>query len=187
MSKRIAVFLDLQGTLGGAGSGDIMSFAFYPFTAAAIRLLNDAGLLAIVVTNQSHIAKGYFTWEDYGRRMEQLKRELAAQGAYLDADYCCPHASNDRCTCRKPLPGLVHRAQEDFDLDLSGCYLVGDAGACDMVLARSIGCKAILVRTGLGEGSLGEYRHLWAGIEPDFVARDVLEAARWIAEDTKRP
>ena len=80
------------------------------------------------------------------------------------------------------LPGMVLRAQRDFALDLAACYLVGDCGSKDMVLAQAVGCRAILVRTGLGEGSLGEYRRVWADIEPDFIADDVLDAARWIAE-----
>jgi len=180
MNKQKAAFLDLQGTLGGKGLGDILDFSFYPFSPSAIKLFNEANLLVIVLTNQSHIAKGYFTYDHFNKRVEELKEELAEQGAKLDAVYCCPHASDSNCSCRKPSPGLVIQAQRDFDVDLSQSYLVGDAGAWDMVLARSAGCKAILVRTGLGEGSLGEYRHMWKDIEPDFVADNVLGAAKWI-------
>jgi len=79
-------------------------------------------------------------------------------------------------------PGMVLQAQRDFGLDLSECYLVGDTGAWDMVLARSVGCRAVLVRTGLGDGSLGQYRNRWADIEPDFVTQDVLDAAKWMVE-----
>jgi len=188
MSRRRAVFLDLQGTLGGEGLGDILEFSFYPFSIPAIKLLNEADLLVIVVTNQGHISKGYFTYNDFQRRIDDLKQELAEQGAKLDGVYCCPHTDEDNCSCKKPLPGMVLRGQRDFDLDLTECYLVGDGGASDMMLARSVGCRAILVRTGLGEGSLGKCRHLWAEIEPDFVAEDVLEAARWIVElEKQRP
>ena len=180
MNSRKAVFLDLQGTLGGEGLGDILSFSFYPFAFPAIKLLNEADLLVIVITNQSRISQGVFTYDDFERRIDTLKQELAAHGAMLDAVYCCPHTNEDNCSCRKPLPGMLLQAQKDFDLDLSECYLVGDVGAWDMVLARSAGCRAILVRTGLGEGSLGSYRDRWADIEPDFVAQDVLDAAKWI-------
>jgi len=175
-----AVFLDLEGTLGGDGFGDILSFSFYPSAIPAIKMLNEAELLAIVVTNQSHISRGDFTYQDFESRMDDLKRELAEHRAKLDAFYCCPHTHEDKCLCRKPLPGMIIQAQKDFDIELSESYMVGDTGAWDMVLARSVGCKAILVRTGLGEGSLGDYRHEWADIEPDFVAEDVLEAVRWI-------
>lgn len=180
MSSRSTVFLDLQGTLGGEGLGDILDFSFYPFSIPAIKLLNEANLLVVVVTNQSHISKGHFTYADFERRVDELKQELAEHGAKLDAVYCCPHTTTDNCSCKKPLPGMVLQAQRDFGLDLTECYLVGDVGAWDMVLARSVGCKAILVRTGLGKGSLEEYRHLWGDIEPDFVAENILEAARWI-------
>ncbi len=180
MNDRCAVFLDLQGTLGGHGLDDILSFSFYPCAIPAIRLLNQAGLPAVVVTNQSHIARGDLTYADFQRRVGDLQKELAGHGARLDAVYCCPHGARDGCSCRKPLPGMLLAAQRDWGLDLARCYVVGDAGAWDMVLARSVGAKAVLVRTGLGEGSLAEYRHLWADIEPDFVAADVLEAVQWI-------
>jgi len=180
MSKQKAAFLDLQGTLGGKGLGDIIDFSFYPFSPLAIKLLNEANLLVIVLTNQSHIAKGHFTYDRFEKRVEEIKEKLAEQGAKLDVVYCCPHASDSDCSCRKPSPGLVIQAQRDFDLDLLQSYLVGDTGAWDMVLARSVGCKAILVRTGLGEDSLGEYRHMWKDIEPDFIAENVLDAAKWI-------
>lgn len=107
MSKQSAVFLDLQGTLGGEGLGDIREFTFYPFAIPAVRLLNEAGLLAIVVTNQSHISKGFFTLEYFKEKMEILKKELAEGGAHLDAVYCCPHTSQDVCSCQKPKPGMI--------------------------------------------------------------------------------
>jgi histidinol-phosphate phosphatase family protein len=186
MGGRKTVFLDLQGTLGGEGLGHILDFSFYPFSIPAIKLLNETGLLAIVITNQSHISRGHFTYDEFEKRMDDLKLELAEGGARLDGVYCCPHTEEDNCSCRKPKPGMVLQAQRDFDLDLSKCYLVGDVGAWDMVLARSVGCKAVLVRTGLGEGSLGQYRNRWADIEPDFVARDVLDAAVWIVGSERR-
>ncbi len=180
-----AVFLDLQGTLGGEGLDDIMQFSLYPFAVDAIRLINSACMLAIVITNQSHISKGLFTWDDYLSRVNELEYQLESGGAHIDAFYCCPHSSEDICECRKPLPGMVMMAKSDFSIDLSGSYVVGDTGAWDMVLARTVGCKAVLVRTGLGEGSLAEFRYLWKDIEPHFVAKDVLEAARWIVSAEK--
>jgi D-glycero-D-manno-heptose 1,7-bisphosphate phosphatase len=177
-----AVFLDLQGTLGGDGLGDVRGFSLYPFAIQAVHLINELGLLAIVVTNQSRIASGILTLADFDRRMGEVRRELAGGGAWLDGVYCCPHSAADACECRKPRPGMLLQAQLDYRLDLTQCYVVGDTGAWDVVLARVIGCAAVLVRTGLGASSLAAYRHLWADLEPDYVAADVLGAARWIAE-----
>ena len=178
--SRRAVFLDLQGTLGGEGLGDIMSFSFFPTAAPAVRLINESGLLAVIVTNQSHIASGLFTMQDFERRMAELSGELAADGAHLDAVYCCPHATDGGCGCAKPRPGLLLKARAELDVNLPGSYVVGDTGSSDMLLARNAGCRAVLVRTGLGESSLGEYRHTWPDFEPDHVADDVLRAAEWI-------
>ena len=128
-ARNRAVFLDLQGTLGGDGLGDVRDFTLYPSAIPAIRLINATGLLAIVVTNQSHIARGYFTLVEFDRRMGEIRRELAMGGAWLDGVYCCPHSAADACECRKPRPGLLHQAQVDHHLDLPGCYVVGETAA----------------------------------------------------------
>ena len=183
MNKRSAVFLDLQGTLGGEGLSDIREFTFYPCAIPAVKLLNESGLLAIVVSNQSRIAQGLFTLEYFQERMEVLKKELAEGGAHLDAVYCCPHVDEDECSCKKPKPGMILDAAQDFNLDLRNCYVVGDTGAWDIAMANRVGCKSVLVRTGLGESSLGEYRYTWADVNPHFVAEDVLHAVKWILDD----
>jgi D-glycero-D-manno-heptose 1,7-bisphosphate phosphatase len=182
MMSTPAVFLDLQGTLGGEGLGDIIDFSFFPGAVEAIRQLNQAGLLAIIITNQSHISKGILTQKDFEHRMGQLKNELAASDAHLDAVYCCPHSLIDGCNCRKPLAGMLLQARQDFDLELNRCYVVGDTGAWDMALANTTGCAGVLVRTGLGESSLAEYRHTWQNITPDYIADDILTAVSWILQ-----
>lgn len=144
-----AVFLDLQGTLGGDGLGDIMDFKFFPYSIEAIKLLNDNNILAIVVTNQSHISKGLFTTMDFNNRFEALKVELSSKKTHID---------------------------------LTESYVIGDMGASDMVMANKAGAKGILVRTGVGEGSLTEFRNDWSEIEPDYVADNVLQAVKWVLE-----
>lgn len=178
-----AVFFDLQGTLGGDPLGNALEFALYPFAAAAIRLLNEAGMVVVVVTNQSGIAKGRLTHSQFDGRMDALREEIAEVGAHLDAIYCCPHSRADGCVCRKPQPALLEQAALDFDLTLSASYVVGDMGATDMAMALNGGCRAVLVRTGAGEGSLREYRRLWSDLEADYIAADALDAARWITLD----
>ncbi len=184
-ANRKAVFLDLQGTLGGEGLGDILTFEFFPNAIAAQKRLSDVGLLCILLTNQSHIAKGYFTMDDFDQFVARCQQELAAGGTGWDAVYCCPHTSADDCDCRKPAPGMVLQAQREFGLALEECYVVGDAG-WDIALAAATGCKAVLVMTGLGESSLTEYRHTWSGIEPDYIAEDILDAANWILAQENR-
>jgi len=175
-----AAFLDLLGTMGGDGLSDIRSFSLFPFTAEAIRLLNEVGILVFVVTNQSHIAKGLITREEFDEWMSRLVDRLAEEDARIDGVYFCPHSRKDNCPCKKPKTGLLDRCSGEHSVDLDRSYVVGDNGADDMRLARAGGGRAVLVRTGVGEGSLGEYRHLWADIEPDFIAADILDAARWI-------
>ena len=179
-SERRAVFFDLQGTLGGEGLGDVRDFELYPFAADAVRLVNESGFLAIIMTNQSHIGKGLFSYQEYEERMSDIKASLEQQGAFVDAVYCCPHTRDDDCDCKKPLPGLVERAVRDFGINVSESYVIGDMGAADMKLAEICGAKGILVLTGVGKGSMGEFRHTWAEVEPVYIGKDVLEAVEWI-------
>ncbi len=182
MSKP-AVYLDFQGTLGGSGTDDIRTFSFYPFSIKAIRLLNDHDVLAIGTTNQSHIAKGELTLEQYDEKLRLIREELAACGARLDAVYMCPHSRKDRCACKKPATGMVEQARRDFDIDRSWEYVVGDMGMNDMLLAANIGAKGVLVLSGAGQGSLGAYRHTWSGVDAHHIAENALEAVRWILKD----
>lgn len=178
--SRQAVFIDLQGTLGGDPLGDILNFSFYDFSIEAIKLLNKNSLLVFIITNQSNIAKGYLTMEQYENCVKELIHELELRGAKVDGIYCCPHGRNDECDCKKPLPGLVKQAQKDYAIDLSKSYVVGDMGCTDMILAKNIGAKGILVRTGVGEGSLNEFRHTWQDATANYVADNILDAVNWI-------
>ncbi len=175
-----AIFFDLQGTLGGDAMGDICDFTFFPFAAEAIAAARQAGYRALVVTNQSHIARGLLTLEEFWRRASALGHELAAQGAPWDGVYCCPHRKGDGCDCKKPLPRLALQAAVDWKLDLPTCWVVGDTGSADVGLARRIGAGAVLVLTGGGLGSVGEHRHRWQEYEADHIAADALAAVRWI-------
>lgn len=177
-----AVFLDLQGTLGGDGLADIMDFRFFPCSIEAIRLLNKHNILAIVVTNQSHISRGYLTISDFNDRVEDLKRELSKEEAHLDAIYCCPHGGEDICACKKPLSGMLVQAKKELNISLEDSYVIGDMGMSDIVMAKAVGAKGILVLTGVGEGSLTTFKHTWADIDADFVAENVLEAVKWIIQ-----
>jgi len=179
---RIAAFLDLQGTLGGNGLDNINTFEFYPFSIEAIKQLNENNILAIVITNQSGIEKGELTLDEYENCLNKLKLEMSVHGAHFDAVYCCPHRMVD-CACRKPKRGMIDMALEEFDIDISKSFVVGDMGASDMILAHNIGAKAILVLTGVGMGSSNEFRHTWQNVNADFIAENILEAVNYIQRE----
>lgn len=175
-----AVFLDMQGTLGGAGIDDIRSFDFYPFSIGAIKKLNKNGILAIIITNQSNISWGYLSQEYFDNKLSFLKKRLEEEGAYIDGVYCCPHTREDKCNCKKPLAGLIDMAVQDFNIDLKNSFVVGDMGMSDIILSKKIGAKGVLVLTGAGKGSLTEFRDTWINYEADYIAENVLEAVNWI-------
>lgn len=150
------VFLDRDGTIN-YDSGYVNhpdKLKLLPGAAEAIRKVNQAGMKAIVVTNQSGIGRGYFGQEDLIDIHDRLTSLLEREGARLDGIYFCPHSPEERsCNCRKPAPGMLLRAVQDFawhhPIDLSLSYVIGDKEA-DLLLAREGGAKPILVRTGYG-------------------------------------
>jgi D-glycero-D-manno-heptose 1,7-bisphosphate phosphatase len=160
-------------------------YRVFPYSAAAVRMLNEAGWLAILVTNQAGVARGYFTEELVGTVHEVLKQELNERGAQLDAIYYCAHhptvgESPYRfdCECRKPKPGLIRRAAADFDIDLTQSWMIGDRYS-DIELARNAEVHSAFVLSGYGRGEWEYQRATWKH-EPELVAEDLLEAVQTI-------
>jgi D-glycero-D-manno-heptose 1,7-bisphosphate phosphatase len=181
--KNRAIFLDRDGTLGGAGGFcHPDDFEFYEFTFEAIKRINQAGFKAVVISNQSRIAKGQITFSQLENSIKRLNLSLEQHSAKLDAWFICPHQKSDHCNCKKPKPGLFLQAAQQLEIDLPNSFMIGDHGENDMLAGASIGCKPILVLTGLGCGSNNEFRHTWDSIEPVCVAKNVLEAVQWILE-----
>ena len=156
-----------------------------PRSGAAVRRLNQAGIAVVVVTNQAGIARGYFSPEILAAVNASLVSQLKEEGAHLDGLYVCPHHPTEgeppyrmACDCRKPRPGLLLRAASDLGLDLTRCTLVGDKGS-DLVAARAVGARGVLVLTGYGLGEW-EYRRGVLPVQPDHVADDLLDAAEWV-------
>ena len=143
-----AVFIDRDGTMAKDVSycSCPEDFELLPNTGKAIRLLNEHGFKVIVITNQSGIARGYFTEEMLAKIHEKMKDELAKEGAWVDAIYHCPHHPDDNCQCRKPKPKLALQAAKDHDIELKDSLVVGDL-QMDIDLGKAIGCRTILVRT----------------------------------------
>lgn len=186
--KNRAVFLDRDGTIcqevGYLDSID--RFCLIPRSGAAIKLLNEQGFRTVVVTNQSGVARGYFSESRVQEIHAELFRQLRNEGAFLDAVYFCPHHPTEGkppflqiCDCRKPAPGLLLRAAEDLGLDLTKSYTVGDCFA-DLECGRRVGAKGVLVLTGYGKEELGYQTENPAS----FVANDLYEAVQWIITQT---
>ena len=120
--SRPAVFLDRDGVLceekGYLHTGDALSI--FPFAAESVRTIHDKGYLAVVVTNQSGVARGFLTETDLQRMNLELEEQIG-----VDAVYYCPHLDQS-CNCRKPKTGMIDLAKADFDIDLSRSWLVGD-------------------------------------------------------------
>ncbi|SFT66580.1 D-glycero-D-manno-heptose 1,7-bisphosphate phosphatase [Selenomonas sp. GACV-9] len=157
-ANKKAVFFDRDGTL----NVDIHylhrpeDFAWIEGAKEAIKYVNDLGYLAILVTNQSGVARGYYPEEDVKRVYDWMNGELARIGAHLDALYYCPHHPEGKipqyakaCTCRKPQTGMVDKACTDYGIDRSQSYFVGDSDG-DMECARRAGLTPIRY----GAGSL---------------------------------
>ncbi|HEY9870971.1 MAG TPA: HAD family hydrolase [Candidatus Obscuribacterales bacterium] len=190
MSRRPVVFLDRDGTLNEEVGyiRELDNLVLVRGAAAAVRRLNRAGVAAVLVTNQSGAARGYYPEQHIQALNERLAHLLEAEGAFLEDVYYCPHlpeavveSLSGPCRCRKPLTGLVDRAYaEHKDLDPERAYVVGDK-ATDVELARNCRAKAVLVRTGYGQRVLdGEYQ--WA-VNPDYKAAGIEDAVEWILKD----
>jgi histidinol-phosphate phosphatase family protein len=158
MSVRPAVFLDRDGTLieDRHYLRDPAGVRLLPGAAGAVRRLNAAGLPAVLVTNQSGIARGLLTEADYEATAARLDDLLAAEGARLDARYHCPHLPeiSGPCECRKPGPSLFLRAAHDHGLDLAESWWVGDQPR-DVEPAASFGGRGVLLRSPDGGASVG--------------------------------
>jgi D-glycero-D-manno-heptose 1,7-bisphosphate phosphatase len=188
---RRAVFIDRDGTISEEVGyvNHVSRYRVFPFAAEAVRALNEAGWLAVLVTNQAGVARGYFAEEMIGAVHGVLAAELERGGARLDAVYYCPHHPSVGeppyrldCDCRKPRPGLIRRAAAELDLDLARCWMVGDRYS-DTELARNAGVRAAFVLTGYGRGELEHQSRAW-GHRPDLVAENLLEAVRKIIDES---
>jgi D-glycero-D-manno-heptose 1,7-bisphosphate phosphatase len=148
------VFLDRDGTLIEDASylRDPAQVRLLPGAATAVKRLNDAGVLAIVATNQSGIARGLLSRDDYLATERRVDELLAKHGATLDAHYHCPHLPeiDGPCRCRKPGPLLFEQAAERFGIDLAESWWIGDR-LRDVEPARQFGGRGILVESGPAE------------------------------------
>ncbi|MCR5748093.1 MAG: HAD family hydrolase [Lachnospiraceae bacterium] len=173
-----AVFLDRDGVLtvekGYLRSADDM--VIYDYARDCIKRLQDAGFLTIVITNQSGVARGYFSEDELIDMNDRLIRETK-----VDDIYYCPHHPEGKieayrkvCSCRKPGTGMVDKACADHSIDLSCSYLIGDRGS-DILTGQNAGIKTILVRSGYGSSEEKK-------LHPDHVCDDLRDAVNVIVQ-----
>ena len=187
-ARRAAVFLDRDGTINE--EVDFVrtpaELVLIPGAAAAVRRLNEAGLVSCVISNQSGVARGFYTEAELVGIHAKLERDLAEAGGRIDRIYYCPHHPTKGlppydvvCECRKPAPGMLLTGAREFDVDLSRSFVVGDRDV-DIQVGKAVGAYAILVLTGYGRRTREEIAG--TDIVPDFVASDLADAVMHILQ-----
>lgn len=180
MGGRRALFLDRDGTLnvevGYLDNPD--SFQLIPGAGEAIRAMNQAGWLVILISNQSGVGRGYFDKTTLKAIHARMELELARMGARLDDIFYCPHTPDKNCTCRKPSPELILRAAQEHGIDLERSWMAGDK-ATDVEAAHRAGCHAALVLSGYGREELPQCQ------PPDLVTEDLGTLVRNILDHEK--
>lgn len=183
-----AIFIDRDGTLnediGYVSSPDRL--ILYPWAAEAVRLINHSERQAIVITNQSGIARGMYTVDTLERIHRWMIDQLAREGARIDAVYYCPHHPavgnppyRTVCECRKPRTGMLDAASREHNIDLALSYVIGDK-ASDIELAENAGARGALVMTGYGSETLAHPDRF--PCHPAVIAENLLEAVKQILD-----
>lgn len=183
--KQKAIFIDRDGTINKykgfiKNANDI---ELIDGVIEAIKKINRSEYLAIIVSNQPVIARGEASFEEVEKMFDKIETILGNNHAYVDGIYYCPHHPHIgfegeikelkiKCDCRKPNIGMIKQAQENFNLDLSKCYLIGDTNT-DVQTAKNAGMKSIKVKSCIIEDTL---------LEPTFYAHDLLEAVSKILD-----
>ncbi len=181
--KRPAVFLDRDGTLieDVGYPHRLEDLRLLPGVVPPLQKLQALGFVLVVVTNQSGIARGYFSKDQMHAFHALLGERLEAAGVRIEALYHCPFHPNASVAeyrgdspLRKPKPGMLLLAAEEHGLDLAASFSIGDKKS-DVLAGQAAGCRTILVQT--GKAGAGEPE---LAAEPDFVAIDLAAAAEWI-------
>jgi D-glycero-D-manno-heptose 1,7-bisphosphate phosphatase len=180
-----AVFVDRDGTIiEEVGYLDRPErVELFPWSIDAVRVLNRAGLAVVLVSNQSGVARGFFSEAIVDAVHQRMADLLAEGGARIDAYYYCPHHPDGKvprytqaCDCRKPGRGLVDRAARELGIDPARSFVVGDRWL-DVALGRAVGARAVLVRTGYGAS---EEEKQPGDLEADAIVDNLIAASSWI-------
>lgn len=174
---RKAVFLDRDGVITKEFGFicPIEQVEVFPYVADCVKMIHDAGYYAIVISNQSGVARGLFTEEELMRLNNRIQTETG-----VDAIYYCPHHIDGKiekyrvvCDCRKPQIGMILRASEDFDVCMDGSYMVGDRAA-DILCGQNAGLTTVLLNSGYGEEKLEQE------VTADYIMSDLREFSKWL-------
>ncbi|WP_345251760.1 D-glycero-beta-D-manno-heptose 1,7-bisphosphate 7-phosphatase [Pigmentiphaga soli] len=173
LSRHRLIVLDRDGVINHDSPDYIKSpdeWTAIPGSLEAIARMNRAGYRAVVATNQSGLGRGLYDAATLNAIHAKFKAELAKAGGTVDGIFICPHAPDEGCACRKPLPGLYHTIARRFDIDLAGVPSVGDSGR-DLEAAYAAGCQPWLVLSGNGPSTLAQGK-----VPPGTVVWDSLMA-----------
>jgi len=181
-NKTGAIFLDRDGVINENSEDHVKSwdeFQFIPHAIRTIRELTETGLPIFVVTNQGAINRGMMSVDDLNDIHTRMLAAITEGGGKITKVYFCPHTPQEKCNCRKPEPGMLLQAAEEYNIDLSKSFMVGDAWT-DMAAGREAGTYNILLLTGRGRWNVAPS---WDRLGVDMSAAcDVADAAYIIKE-----
>ena len=173
-----AIFLDRDGVIiyDWGYIHRMEHFKLLPNAVEGLKLLRNHKLF--IVTNQSGIGRGLYNIKDFLCYNDMLIKELRKNNITVQKTYFCPHKPEDNCECRKPKTKFLEEAKKEFSIALKKSFVVGDKTS-DIEMGNNAGCGTILVSTGYGKKSI-KYS------KPDYVAKDLADAAKWIIKNDKQ-
>jgi len=175
------IFLDRDGVINEDSSAYIKSpdeFHFIPRSPEAIALLTRHGFEVILITNQSAVGRKMITRETLEAIFDKMKAGVERAGGRIKDIFYCPHTPDEGCDCRKPRPGMILNAMDQYGIDPDQAVMVGDS-ARDIECGKAARCgKTILVTTGNGRSAANTLAD--KGVAPDYLAEDLFAAAQWM-------
>lgn len=190
-NKSRAVFLDRDGTISfEVGYIDnVNDFKLIPGVTKALYELQELGFKLIVISNQSGVARGYFPESRVSEINNKMNGLMKEAGIEFDGIYYCPHLESGsvkdyavNCSCRKPKPGMILKAENEHSIDLNSSFMIGDS-IVDVQCGKNAGLKTIFVRTGHGTKNEAGLENFSLAERPDHIADDLSAAVEFIRKE----
>jgi D-glycero-D-manno-heptose 1,7-bisphosphate phosphatase len=174
------VFLDRDGVINKypgdrAYVTSLKKFTFLPRARKALALLKGGGYKVFIVSNQAGVGRGVYSKRTLDAITRKMLKDIEESGGKIERVYYCVHRKDAGCACRKPAPGSLRMAAQEFGFSLKRAFFIGDT-IRDVLTARAAGCKSVLVLSGKEKARNAKY---WEA-KPDYVFRDLLEAVKFI-------